>query len=392
MTEPEGDGQAISVAELLARNGQRVGSGAGGRRRRGVKGGISVAELTGEFPAVRNGRAAAAGSDDAADTPPPAPAPAPRAAAPAPQAPAAQAAPQAPASPPVTARTQAVQGQAAPNDPAPRRAAETKVVQNNVGPATVGQVRPGVAAAPAAKPAVKAQPQTLAQPAQKPAVRPAAADAPTVIAPAVKADAPKRPEPVDTGWRSVPPPNSTTTTTVIDPVPPLPRNGEPEPRMLSGQSVAGDLLRQGGARPDAKPADAKPANGKPANGKPANGKPADTEPADDPVDTDVDDAENDDFDELDELETGPSGAKQWAVLLGQGAVALIAGALMFKGFEKLWDMLPMVALVLAVLVIVGLVAMVRILRRTDDVTSLVIALVAGVFVTLGPLAFLLSTS
>ncbi|WFR73750.1 hypothetical protein P9209_09370 [Prescottella defluvii] len=64
---------------------------------------------------------------------------------------------------------------------------------------------------------------------------------------------------------------------------------------------------------------------------------------------------------------------------------------MFKGFEKLWDMLPMVALVLAVLVIVGLVAMVRILRRTDDITSLVIALVAGVFVTLGPLAFLLST-
>jgi len=65
---------------------------------------------------------------------------------------------------------------------------------------------------------------------------------------------------------------------------------------------------------------------------------------------------------------------------------------MFKGFEKLWDMLPMVALILAVLVIVGLVAMVRILRRTDDITSLVIAVVAGVFVTLGPLAFLLGTS
>ena len=53
MTEPEGDSQAISVAELLARNGQRVGAGGGGRRRRGVKGGISVAELTGEFQAVR---------------------------------------------------------------------------------------------------------------------------------------------------------------------------------------------------------------------------------------------------------------------------------------------------------------------------------------------------
>ncbi|MFB9700083.1 hypothetical protein ACFFRM_03550, partial [Rhodococcus aetherivorans] len=40
----------ISVAELLARNGQKVNSRAGGRRRRGVSGGISVAELTGEIP------------------------------------------------------------------------------------------------------------------------------------------------------------------------------------------------------------------------------------------------------------------------------------------------------------------------------------------------------
>src|SRR5690606_745279 len=39
-----------SVAELLARNGQKVPSRSGGRRRRGTSGGISVAELTGEIP------------------------------------------------------------------------------------------------------------------------------------------------------------------------------------------------------------------------------------------------------------------------------------------------------------------------------------------------------
>ena len=72
-------------------------------------------------------------------------------------------------------------------------------------------------------------------------------------------------------------------------------------------------------------------------------------------------------------------------------VSIVVGALLFKGFEQLWDVLPWVALVLSVLVIVGLVAVVRILRRTDDLVSIVIAIAVGVFVTLGPLAFQLST-
>jgi len=84
-------------------------------------------------------------------------------------------------------------------------------------------------------------------------------------------------------------------------------------------------------------------------------------------------------------------AREWAVLIGQGIVALLVGGLLFKGFEKLWDVLPWVALVLAVLVIAGLVAVVRILRQTDDMVSLLIAIIVGVFVTIGPLAFLLTT-
>jgi hypothetical protein len=87
-----------------------------------------------------------------------------------------------------------------------------------------------------------------------------------------------------------------------------------------------------------------------------------------------------------------AGQRQWLILGGQVAGAAVAGMLLFKGFETMWDLLPFVALALAVVVILGLVALVRVLRRTEDMYSTVIAVVVGIFVTLGPLAFLLSTN
>ncbi|MFD3592762.1 hypothetical protein ACFWU5_08530 [Nocardia sp. NPDC058640] len=84
--------------------------------------------------------------------------------------------------------------------------------------------------------------------------------------------------------------------------------------------------------------------------------------------------------------------RQWMILGAQSVGAAIAGMLLFKGFEVMWETMPWVALALATVVILGLVALVRILRRTDDIFSTVIAVFVGVFVTLGPLAFLLSTS
>lgn len=337
MTEPEGDSQAISVAELLARNGQRVGAGGGGRRRRGVKGGISVAELTGEFQAVRTATPETPDSET--------------------EAPAAEAA--------------AVE-KPAPEVPVVESLNVAETESKGPEPASAPTPDPDATAAFSiadAEAARKAEPEPAEEVAdEKPQSESDAKpvddakdsgakpvdDAPTLITPAVAPDAYK----IDTGWRSV-------ATTVLEPVQaqPLAHSGEPEPQLLSGQTVAGDLLRRDG---DAAP-----------------------EPDAGGADTALDD---DSPAGPEDLPSEPSAAKQWAVLLGQGAVAVVAGALMFKGFEKLWDMLPMVALILAVLVIVGLVAMVRILRRTDDITSLVIAVVAGVFVTLGPLAFLLSTS
>ncbi|WP_328388819.1 hypothetical protein [Nocardia sp. NBC_00416] len=92
-----------------------------------------------------------------------------------------------------------------------------------------------------------------------------------------------------------------------------------------------------------------------------------------------------------DTETIDDPRKQWMILGAQSVGAAIAGMLAFKGFELLWEAQPLAALALAVVVILGLVALVRILRRGDDMFSTVIAVVVGVFVTLGPLAFLLST-
>ncbi len=161
-----------------------------------------------------------------------------------------------------------------------------------------------------------------------------------------------------------------------------------------GQDAAkaqdGTKAKEAAARPDAAAAPAVPA--KPdvepaAEVPPARGKKGDSAPADaDAATADTDaDADDDDADRR-------GGLRQWAALVGQVVVAVVAGALLFKGFGQLWDMLPVVALVLAVLVIVGLVALVRILRKTDDLLSIVIAIVVGIFVTMGPLVFLLSGS
>lgn len=71
MTE---DSSQLSVAELLARNGQQGGgssSGGGGGRRRRSGRGISVAELTGDLPVVKPGSSShAASDDDVADSAP----------------------------------------------------------------------------------------------------------------------------------------------------------------------------------------------------------------------------------------------------------------------------------------------------------------------------------
>ena len=79
-----------------------------------------------------------------------------------------------------------------------------------------------------------------------------------------------------------------------------------------------------------------------------------------------------------------------AIAVGQSVLAVIFGAGLFIGFDQLWRWNTIVALVLSVLVILGLVIAVRVVRKTEDIASTLIAVAVGALVTLGPLALLQS--
>lgn len=74
----------------------------------------------------------------------------------------------------------------------------------------------------------------------------------------------------------------------------------------------------------------------------------------------------------------------------QSVLAVAFGAGMFVAFDQLWRWNTIVALVLSVLVILGLVIAVRVVRKTEDIASTLIAVAVGALVTLGPLALLQS--
>ncbi|WIM87321.1 hypothetical protein PT015_21130 [Candidatus Mycobacterium wuenschmannii] len=74
----------------------------------------------------------------------------------------------------------------------------------------------------------------------------------------------------------------------------------------------------------------------------------------------------------------------------QSFLAVAFGAGLFIAFDQLWLWNNIVALVLSVLVILGLVIGVRVVRKTEDIGSTLIAVAVGALVTLGPLALLQS--
>jgi len=353
-SNPEDTGQ-ISVAELLARNGQKTtAASSGGRRRRGVKGGISVAELTGEIPVVRADPA----SDEA----------------------------------PVIA------------DPAPKAA--PKAGQSAVTGST-GFSEPELLSG-----STTAAGDLLNQSHDQTEQR-AAAQRP--VSAATRRGPDEKPErsPRSTGF--VPRPRTQRTDvskeTEVGRAPDQAESAGPESVKTESPKTASLEIEKQAVAASADPDDAVTTIAPAAMIAPA----ATIAPAAAPApaaesDSDSEDKTADDATAVVEAGTDPEpeaepeaeksdgsragrkdAVKQWLALLGQGVIAVVVGALLFKGFERLWDMLPWVALILAVLVIVGLVAMVRILRRTDDMFSMVIAIVVGVFVTLGPLAFQLST-
>lgn len=78
----------------------------------------------------------------------------------------------------------------------------------------------------------------------------------------------------------------------------------------------------------------------------------------------------------------------WVVVQSLGA--FLFGAALFVAFDQLWRWNSIVALVLTVLVTLGLVGAVQAVRKTDDIGSTLAAAAVGLLVTLGPLVFWLS--
>jgi hypothetical protein len=92
----------------------------------------------------------------------------------------------------------------------------------------------------------------------------------------------------------------------------------------------------------------------------------------------------------DERATSMSSFMHGAWIVGQCILAVAFGAGLFIAFDQLWKWNNIVALVLSVLVILGLVVGVRVVRKTEDIGSTLIAVAVGALVTLGPLALLQS--
>jgi hypothetical protein len=79
------------------------------------------------------------------------------------------------------------------------------------------------------------------------------------------------------------------------------------------------------------------------------------------------------------------------VVVFQSILAVAFGAGLFVAFDQLWRWNSIVALVLSVLVILGLVVGVRVVRKTEDIASTLIAVAVGALITLGPLALSLQS-
>ncbi|MDA2891747.1 hypothetical protein PDG61_12555 [Mycolicibacterium sp. BiH015] len=102
------------------------------------------------------------------------------------------------------------------------------------------------------------------------------------------------------------------------------------------------------------------------------------------------------LDDEDDLDAGQDEPRTMSSLVhglwivGQSVIAVVFGAGLFVAFDQLWKWNNIVALVLSVLVILGLVVGVRVVRKTEDIGSTLIAVAVGALVTLGPLALLQS--
>lgn len=350
-----GDTQQISVAELLARNGTAAAPAGTKRRRRrrGDADAVTVAELTGEIPIIR---------DDQPDprrvvaqrptAPPASPPPAPKSEAPQPEAPQPKAAPEAapeagpevvPEAAPEAAEPKAAESKAAGpkavywSEPEPRWPKSDPVARRARGPERSEYPRPlhhteAADAAGGQSGAEHMNPDPVGH----------YTDTSLDVMDSEVPEAPSA--------QAAPDDDSEFASSYLS-------DDASEHTLFGGQSIADEVARRRGQEQSAA----------------LLGGP---EPATQP-------------------RPRRSGARMAALWRGvvtvlQSMLAVVFGAGLFIAFDQLWRWNSIVALLLSVLVIFGLVAGVRAVRKTEDIASTLIAVAVGALITLGPMALWLS--
>lgn len=389
MTGPEDDHsntRPISVAELLARNGTIGAPPVGGRRRRrrGADS-ITVAELTGEIPIVRDddapatGRSAAAVVEAPADAEPVAPAET------ADTEPAAETADAASTNGAVDHVEETVEETEPGAEEVDENAPEVEVE-------TLDADTPDVAAAEAAE-AVEAEDEAEPGVGEDTDYADAVADYQTHIE---QRDA-------DEDLDFFAPPRRSTFARRRFGMLGRSASAERSDAQVGAEEMSPDPLDW--ADPDAdedEAADAAVAVAEPKHDDEREDLPSYLRSPDDALfggpDVDDDVARRDsglspgDLDLDEEDDTARPGAMssflRGAMIVGQCIVAVAFGAGLFVAFDQLWKWNSIVALVLGVLVILGLVVGVRVVRKTEDIGSTLIAVAVGAMVTFGPLALM----
>lgn len=355
----------ISVAELLAKNGTIGSPPVGGRRRRrrGNADAVTVAELTGEIPIIRTGempvvtegdlKAADAAKTEAAKNEAAA-IEAPEAEAPEAEAPAApEETPAAPEEPAATAEEPAATAEPTAEEPAEQ-------------PEPLSELPPARAHTPSPRRGRETRPERSRDP--RPVRR--------SIRPLAKAAAPAAVEVVTEAETAVAAVGETADAELMSPDLiddadfAAEFESDADDALFGGDSVVDELARRRSeplALLDPGPAVIR----------------EETEEHDGAVE---DTAAEDDEDYDDEPLTRGQQILRGSVIVFQSIFAVAFGAGLFLAFDQLWQWNNIIALVLSVLVILGLVVGVRVVRKTEDIASTLIAVVVGAMVTLGPLA------
>jgi hypothetical protein len=334
MTDDETPSRPISVAELLAKNGTIGSPPVGGRRRRrrGNSDSVTVAELTGEIPIIRTGEISIVHEEPIADEPA-AEEPAEEPVGEAPEEPAEESTARQATGEPLTVNGSTSATQAPPQRPfeVPPQRSEAPTPRRERGPERSHDPRP--MRRPEHKPVVVAEDSSDAE---HMTFDPVDESAPILdLAPEEQIEEAAE---LHSYLRS----SSGT--------------------LFGGQTVADDRARRGlvsDHEPEAGSVAVATATEAEQKQRPRTGK-------------------------LAALWRG-------TLVVLQSILAVAFGAGLFIAFDQLWRWNNIVALVLSVLVILGLVVAVRVVRKTEDIASTLIAVAVGALVTLGPLALLQST-